>query len=126
MPVSAAAIVLDLSKLFNQPANEATAYGKQQPGVQDNRVILFADGVDLGIITGTVIADVTGANAPVLAHSGSVSGTGIYTLQIGTCYRVLNGQSIEFEPSVIQDVILGIVASGAGHARLFQCSGTNA
>jgi hypothetical protein len=131
VPVSTAPGYLNLSLLWPQGldltpdgAAASSVYNDQVNGVQGYRIGIYADGADIGIITGRVAADVTGGNAPVLATAGSVT-AGVYTGAAGACWRLVNGATqFEVIPTIFQDVILGYVGSASGNMRLFQISGS--
>jgi hypothetical protein len=116
---------LAFASIFPQvPA--ASSFGQQIFGVQGQRIILYADASDIGIITGAQIADVTGANAPVFATVATVNGTtGVVSGVAGSCWRILTSQTLEFEVNPSQDFYLGFVGSASGTLRIFQCSGSN-
>jgi hypothetical protein len=133
LPVTTSASYLNLALLYTQspgstlPAGAAlnSSFSDQQNGVQGTRVVLYADGADVGIILGALSGDVSGANAPVLATQGTLVG-GAYTSAAGTCWRIPAGTTFEFEPVLTQDFFLGFVGSTSGSLRVFQVSGSNA
>lgn len=129
--VSTTAAVLDLGLLFPQGADvtasgasASSTFADQLNGAQGNRIAIYADGADIGIITSPDLAGVTLANVPALAATGAVSATGIYTSAAKTCWRILAGTTFEFIPTISQDRFLGFVGSASGHMRLFQISGS--
>ena len=126
--VSVAAGALNLSTTFVQAAGPSS-WGTQTNGLCGTRLILEADGADIGIACATNAADVTGANAPSLTAAGSLSTDGNYAYTpppVGGCFRIFAGTSIEFIPQVGIDVFLAFVGSGNGFLRIYQCSAANA
>ena len=149
LPITTAAGVLSLQGNYNfanTTANYGTgapalvpnlsAYTAQTAGLQGSqsasiRLMLQAVGVTVGIISGAVVADVSGTNAPVLATQGTLSAgvTGLYTPAAGTCWQMIPGQAseiLEFECSYVQDLWLGFVGSSSGSLLIFQVSGAGA
>lgn len=137
--VSAVAIVFDMA-LQGGPAGESLQYSNQSPvsysrseatsasgggtvtapaalnprGFVGEWVDIFADGVDLGVISGQTSGAVSGANAPALATNGNAGSAGV-------CMRIPSGT---FRPYYIlpDDRFWGIVASGNGQARIVASS----
>jgi hypothetical protein len=134
-PVSAAAIVIDLGAAGAPQSESAQFTGNlpvagsrseatsqtgggtvqapttlQPQGYIGHYIDIFADGADLGIISGPANASVSGANAPVLATTG-------VAIAAGMCWRIPTGgrQSFFVTPD---DRFLGVVASAAGTARI--------
>ena len=97
-------------------ANQPGSGGAQQSpfmnpsGFVGHYVDIFADGADVGIISGPTQASVTGGNAPNLSTTGS-PGTA------GTCMRIASGtfRSYYVKPD---DQWLGVVGSAAGNLRI--------
>lgn len=134
LPVTATATYVNLKALFAQVSSQATssAFSDQVNGVLGVRIalqaVLSAAG-SVGVILGNAVADVTGANAPVIATQGTLT-TGLYTPAAGTCWQMVGGtptEYLEFEPAFsasggYQDQYLGFVGSTTGSLLLFQCS----
>ncbi len=100
--------------------------GNTAPGLTNNYVTIFADGVDLGVIVGLTAASVSGTTgAPVLATVGSLSGSGTYQGATGTCYRIKSNTKERFLMQPTTDLFMGIVASATGTARIYQSSPDN-
>ena len=114
---------------YNAQTVGAVATNAQRLGVRGQRILIISD-VDLGIITGAVISDVTGANAPSLDQMGSVDASGNYTGTPGSCTRFPAGMPVEFEITdsiaTPMDVFLGFVGATSGRMDLYQLSGVNA
>lgn len=88
-----------------------TAPTPPNPGGAVGRWIdIFADGADLGYISGPTSASVSGGNAPVLATTGN-AGTA------GNCARLLNGT---FRTYFVlpDDKFLGVVSPGTCVVRI--------
>ncbi len=126
--VSSLGAVVDLAKLtFGLPFNLSAAQAAQL-GVMESYVTIFADAVDMGLITGPTVASVASTTgAPLLTAIGTVSGSGTYTQATGTCFRVPAGTSVSYLMQKTQDLFLGLVcASGStGIARVYQSSPAN-
>ena len=127
LAVSGTPGALDL-RSFSQPAyNIQQASTQNRQGAVGNYLNLYAETADLGLIFGVSFASVTGANAPVLATVGTVSGvTGVYTSAVGVCIRIPAGTIYEFVPQEGVDLFMGFVGSVAGIVRLWQSSPSNA
>jgi hypothetical protein len=94
--------------------------------VVGTRIAIYADGAELGLITGRLITDVTGANAPVLATVvTTLSAAGLFTAggNPGMCFAIPSGSYYEFEIQAAYDQFLGFVGGGSGTMRIYQCSG---
>jgi len=139
--VTTAAGVLDLATTYGQQPSAAVngmnannsigSWASQITGICSTpqagiRLVLQAITCNVGIILGTAITDVTGANAPVLATQGTVSAAGTYAGAAGTCWTILAGATVEFEAFAGQDVYLGFVGSTTGGLSIFQCSAPGA
>lgn len=129
--VSAVASSLDLRTLSRGASATQGQYNSAQTqqgfqGAMDQYITILADGADLYVVFGPSQASVTGANAPVAATVGSVSGAGAYTDAAGTAWKIPNGQSLRVMPQLNQDAFMGFVGSAAGTMRLFQSSPPNA
>jgi hypothetical protein len=131
LAVSGTQEVLDLSTLGDPAYDGSNANTAQIPGGAINQYItLYADGADVGIIFGAAKADVTGANKPVLATTGTVDGNGVYSPAAGTCFVVKSGTYLRiFARGLSQasrpDRFMGIVGSGAGKLRIYQSNPAN-
>jgi hypothetical protein len=77
-------------------------------------VDIFADGGDIGLITGPTSASVSGGNAPVLATTGNAGTAGV-------CMRIPNGT---YRPYLItaDDRFLGVVSAGTTTLRIAKSS----
>ena len=125
--------VLDLTTLGKPASYTASQANQAQPnGAMGSYVTITADGCDIGLIFGTASADVSGANAPVLATVGTVP-AGVYTPAAGECFIIKTGQTARFllrplpvggsgTTAPITDQFLGFVGSGAGFMRIYQSS----
>jgi hypothetical protein len=120
-------LVLSLAGFYPQPADTTQPGGSQTSGVVGTRIAIYADGAELGLITGRLIGDVTGANAPVLATVVTTlsAGTGLFTAggNPGMCFAIPSGSYYEFEIQAAYDQFLGFVGGGSGTMRIYQCSG---
>lgn len=124
--------VIDLTKLYfdlihNVTAPDTTA-GSGAPaggpqGAVGGFLSIFADGTDVGWITGQTIASVSGGKAPNLGNTGAVDGNGVYTNIDGSCWRQVAGL-VESRKrlQVGQDNFLGLVGVGAGIVRVYVSS----
>jgi hypothetical protein len=130
IPVSATAGYIQLNTAtFGQSYSMGTSMlvtGTNAPsgapqGLMGCEISFYADGADVGIITGSTLASVTGGNVPVLATAGSITG-GVYTGAAGTCWRILQSTSIRVMTQVGTDLYLAFVGSGTGNLRLYQSS----
>jgi hypothetical protein len=119
---SATAGVVSLAVLFNPVYNITSAQANVTAGVTGNYITIFADTADVGVLFGTTVGSVTGANVPVLATVGTVSGVGVYTPAVGSCYRIPAGQERRYLVQATEDLFLGFVGSTTGVMRLFQSS----
>ena len=122
--VSGSASYINLQSFLAQTQSDGTAYGTQTKGVLGQRVSITAITATIGIITGKVVGDVTGSNAPNLSNVCTVS-NGVVTMVAGACMQIPPGTTLEFIPNASQDVFLGFVGSGAGTMILYQTSDTN-
>ena len=127
--VTTGASLINLSTTYPQAGNVLNSLGQALAGLSGQRLVLQADGADLGIILGVAAADVTSTNAPSLTAHGSVDGSGMYTPAAGSCFRVFAGTTIEFVPdlnlSKPSDIFLGFIGSASGYLRMFQVSHPN-
>jgi hypothetical protein len=89
------------------------------------RLCLQAVTATVGVITGPLVTDVNGSNAPVLATQGTINAAGVYGQVVGTCWQIAPGAILEFEADMTQDAFLGFVGSGTGSLLIFQCSQPN-
>ena len=123
LPVTTAATYVNLATLLKQTPTQAnsSAFTDMVNGLQGVRIVLQAVTATVGILLGNLQGDVTGANAPVLATTGTLS-SGAYTAVAGACWPILPGATIEFEAAIGQDMFLGFVGSTTGALALFQCS----
>lgn len=73
-------------------------------------VDIFADGTDVGIISGPTNASVSGGNVPALATTGT-PGTA------GACWRIPSGtfRSYYVKPD---DLFLGVIGAASGNLRI--------
>lgn len=136
LPVTATASYLNLSTTFGQQPTSANAnsgigsWAQQISGLCSTpqagiRLCIQAVTANVGLILGTLVGDVTGANAPVIATQGTLS-SGTYTGAVGSCWLLLAGATIELEAFATQDVYLGFVGSTTGGLQIFQCSAPGA
>ena len=127
IPMSATAGVLNLQALFAQAPTQAnyTAFSEAINGVQGMRVCVHCPtaSTSWGFILGKALADVTGANAPVLATTATLSAAGIVTSNpAGQCFQAEAGfDPFEFEVTQTQDFFMGFVASGASTLEIYAC-----
>lgn len=122
--VSATAIYLDLTQGISQAAKNLQISGQDPKSPTRNYLSIVAD-VDVGVAFGPTAASVSGANAPVLATVGTVSGSGVYTGAAGTCWVIKANAGASPTRFLLQqgvDLFVGIVATGAGKCRVYQSS----
>jgi len=124
LAVSAVAIAVDMSKGVSQ-----AVYNKQVDGADPSQAIrnyfTFQPDVDCGVIFGATLASISGANAPALANTGTLTGN-TYTGAAGTCYVLKANNTYRFLLQPGLDNFVGIVATGAGKIRYYQSSPDNA
>lgn len=108
--VSTSASSQDMTLIGNQTRSLANQW-TNTTGAMGKIVVIYADGADLGVITGPTQASVTTSNAPALAT------TGVNTP--GVCFRIQAGTYQAFELSAGMDNWLGFVASGSGTMRIW-------
>ena len=127
---STTASALDVRSLGLVAANQGTGAGRNaaigRVGALGSFISIYADGADLGIITGPTYASVTGANAPNLANVGTVNGAGIYTNVAGVCGHVPVSTFLECNLEAGYDIFIGFVAGAAGKIRIYQNSSSEA
>lgn len=119
--ISATAAVLDLTQGFSMGAPNLTVSGQSPKTPTRNYLTLIAD-ADVGVIFGPTLASVTGANVPAIATVGTVNASGVYSGVVKTAWVVKANSPARFlmQPGV--DMFLGIVATGAATARVYQSS----
>lgn len=126
--ISTTPVVVDLRSLnfgvFYDPTAADTAVGAGAPvkaaaGAVGSFLSLYADGADIGYISGPTLASVTNANVPVLSTTGTLTSSGLYQAAAAVCYRLSSGQERRFRLVVTQDNFLAIVGAGNGIVRLF-------
>jgi hypothetical protein len=125
LAVSVTPIVINLGNLLLPAYNISSAQASNQAGACGNYWTLYSDGADLGVITSTIIGDVTGANAPVFTTNATVNASGIVASVVGQCWRIPAGRTTDYLFQPGQDLFMGIVASGNGQVRLYQSSPPN-
>lgn len=136
LPVTVAANYLNLSTTFGQQPtqigqnNASGAWASQISGLCSSpqagiRLCLQAIGATVGIITGTLVGDVTAGNAPALGTQGTLL-NGAYGPAAGSCWEIAPNAIIEFEALFGIDNFLGFVGNGNGSLNLFQCSAAGA
>lgn len=123
LDVDTSAIAVDLSQGFSQGVYDGTR-GADPKSPTYNYIAIIAD-VDVGIISGPTLASVSGANAPDISVTGSLSGN-TYVGAAGACFVLPAGFGMKFLAQKGLDQFLGIVGSEAGIVRMYQISPSNA
>jgi hypothetical protein len=123
LAVSGTAIAVDLTRGFSQAAYDGTK-GANPKSPTDNYLAIIAD-VDVGIIFGPTLASVSGANAPVIATTGTLS-SNVYVGAAGTCFVLPADFGMKFLLQPALDKFVGIVGASAGTVRIYQISPSNA
>lgn len=123
LDVDTSAIAVDLAAGFSQGAYDGTR-GADPKSLTYNYIAIIAD-VDIGIISGPTLASVSGANAPDISVTGTLS-SNVYVGAVGTCFVLPAGFGMKFLAQKGVDQFLGIVGSEAGIVRMYQVSPSNA
>lgn len=103
---------VNLATLDNQAVDISTA-DTTQTGTQDCYVTFVADGQDAYVNFGPAQANVTGANAPVIATTGVNAASGAFKLpaNVPSHFRI-----------TASDIWMGYIAGAAGTLRFYRSS----